>query len=62
MKRAALIHRVHQGDVKHARKLTNSRTLIVLDHDGAELTFVYSSAQKKIISFVSSVAAQEAGW
>ena len=48
--------------MKHARKLTNSRTLIVLDHDGAELTFVYSSAQKKIISFVSSVAAQEAGW
>jgi hypothetical protein len=54
MKRAALIHRVHKGDVKYARKLTNSRTLIVLDHNGAELTFVYSSARKEIISFLDS--------
>jgi hypothetical protein len=53
MNRAALIRRVHKGDVKYARKLTHSRTMIVLEHDGVELTFIYSSACKKIISFVS---------
>jgi hypothetical protein len=58
MKCAALIRRVHKGDVKVARKLTHSRTMIVLDHDGAELTFIYSSASKKIISWVSPGAAQ----
>ncbi len=60
MKCAALIRRVHKGDVTYARKLTNSRTMIVLDHDGAELTFVYSSASKKIISFLSPDAARDA--
>jgi hypothetical protein len=50
---AALLRRVRKGDVKSARKLTNSRTMIVLDHNGVELTFVYSSAKKKIISWVS---------
>ncbi len=60
MKRAALIQRVHKGDVKYARKLTHSRTLIVLDHHGVELAFVYSSASKKIISFLAPDTAQEA--
>jgi hypothetical protein len=60
MKHAALVRRVHKGDVKYARKLTNSRTMIVLDYDDAELTFVYSSASKKIISFLAPDAARDA--
>ena len=32
--RQSLIRRVRKGDVKYARKLTNSRTVIVLDHEG----------------------------
>ncbi len=32
--RQSLIRRVWKGDVKYARKLTNSRTVIVLDYDG----------------------------
>jgi hypothetical protein len=58
MNQAALIHRVHKGDVKYARKLTHSRTMIVLDHNGVELTFIYSSACKKIISILSKEPAR----
>ena len=32
--RQTLIRRVWKGDVKYARKLTHSRTVIVLDHEG----------------------------
>jgi hypothetical protein len=49
---------VRKGDVKYARKLTHSRTMIVLDHDGAELAFVYSSASKKIIRFLAPGSAR----
>jgi hypothetical protein len=58
MNHGALIRRVRKGDVKYARKLTNSRTMIVLDHNGAELAFVYSSASKKIIRFLAPGAAR----
>ena len=51
--RQILIRRVRKGDVKYARKLTNSRTVIVLDYDGGEMSFLYSSAHKEIISFLA---------
>jgi hypothetical protein len=32
--RQDLLRRVHQGDIKYARRLTHSRTVIVLDYRG----------------------------
>jgi hypothetical protein len=60
--RQSLIRRVWKGDVKYARKLTNSRTVIVLDHDGREIAFLYCSTQKEIISFLSPDAPETAEW
>ena len=60
--RQSLIRRVWKGDVKYARKLTNSRTVIVLDYDGGEMSFLYSSVQKEIISFLSPDAPETAEW
>jgi hypothetical protein len=60
--RQDLIHRVHNGDVKYARKLTHSRTVIVLDHHGAELAFIYSSARREIITFLAADARETAEW
>lgn len=60
--RQSLIRRVWKGDVKYARKLTNSRTVIVLDYEGRELVFLYSSAQKEIISFLAPDAPETAEW
>jgi hypothetical protein len=50
--RQSMIRRVRKGDVKYARKLTNSRTVIVLDHEGGEWAFLYSNASKEIIRFL----------
>ena len=60
--RQNLIRRVWKGDVKYARKLTNSRTVIVLDYDGREMSFLYSSTHKEIISFLSPDAPETAEW
>jgi hypothetical protein len=60
--RQDLIRRAHDGDVKYARKLTHSRSVIVLDHHGAELTFIYSSARREIISFLAADAVETAEW
>ncbi len=60
--RQILIRRVRKGDVKYARKLTNSRTVIVLDYDGGEMAFLYSSAIKEIISFLAPDAPETADW
>jgi hypothetical protein len=60
--RQSLIRRVWKGDVKYARKLTNSRTVIVLDYDGEEMAFLYSSAHKEIIGFLSPDAPETAEW
>ena len=60
--RQSMIRRVRKGDVKYARKLTNSRTVIVLDHEGGEWTFLYSSATKEIISFLGPDAPEIADW
>jgi hypothetical protein len=60
--RQSMIRRVRKGDVKYARKLTNSRTVIVLDHEGGERAFLYSSATKEIISFLGPDAPEIADW
>jgi hypothetical protein len=60
--RQSLIRRVWKGDVKYARKLTNSRTVVVLDYEGRELVFLYSSASKEIISFLPPDAPETAEW
>jgi hypothetical protein len=60
--RQTMIRRVHKGDVKYARKLTNSRTVIVLDHEGGERAFLYSNASKEIIRFLAPSAPEIAEW
>jgi hypothetical protein len=60
--RQSLIRRVWKGDVKYARKLTNTRTVIVLDYDGREMAFLYSNAHKEIISFLAPDAPETAEW
>jgi hypothetical protein len=60
--RQSLIRRVRRGDVKYARRLTHSRTVIVLDHDGDEMAFLYSSAAKDILCFLPPGAAETADW
>jgi hypothetical protein len=60
--RRDLIHRVRTGDVKYARKLTRSRTVIVLDYAGSEMAFVYSSAAREVISFLAPDAPETADW
>jgi hypothetical protein len=60
--RQSLIRRVWTGDVKYAHKLTNSRTVIVLDYEGGEMAFLYSSAHKEIISFLPPDAPETAEW
>ena len=49
-----LLQRVRSGDIQYARKLTHTRTLIVLEHAGHELAFIYSSREKRILSFLSA--------
>ena len=62
MVRHSLIRRVQKGDVKYARKLTNSRTVIVLDYAHRELAFLYSSTTKEIVSFLPADAPEIADW
>jgi hypothetical protein len=60
--RQALIQRVGCGDVKYARKLTNSRTVIVLEYAGDEMAFIYSNVTKEIVSFLGPDAPEIAHW
>jgi hypothetical protein len=62
MVRQSLIRRVQKGDVKYARKLTNSRTVIVLDYAHGEMAFLYSSTTKEIVSFLPANAPEIADW
>jgi hypothetical protein len=62
MVRQNLIHRVQTGDVKYARKLTNSRTVIVLDYAHGEMAFLYSNTTKEIVSFLPADAPEIADW
>jgi hypothetical protein len=60
--RQTLIRRVQKGDVKYARRLTNSRTVIVLDYAQGEMAFLYSSATKEIVCFLPPDAPEIAAW
>ena len=60
--RQTLIRRVQKGDVKYARRLTNSRTVIVLDYADGEMAFLYSSATKEIVCFLPLDAPEIAAW
>jgi hypothetical protein len=60
--RQSMIRRVRKGDVKYACKLTNSRTVIVLDHEGDERAFLYSSTTKEILCFLGPDAPEIADW
>jgi hypothetical protein len=60
--RQALIRRVVSGDVKYARKVTHSRTVIVLEYAGDEVAFIYSNATKEIVSFLGPDAPETADW
>jgi hypothetical protein len=62
MVRQTLIRRVQKGDVKYARKLTNSRTVIVLDYAAEEMAFLYSRVTKDIVSFLAPDAPEIADW
>ncbi len=60
--RQTLIRRVQKGDVKYARRLTNSRTVIVVDYAERELAFLYSSATKEIVCFLRPDAPEISAW
>ena len=59
--RQDLLRRVHQGDIKYARRLSHSRTVIVLDYLGGEMAFLYSNASQKIITFLPPDVARAVG-
>jgi hypothetical protein len=60
--RQTLVDRVQKGDVRYARRLTRSRTVIVLEYAGQEIAFIYSSASKEIVTFLPLDAAELEGW
>lgn len=60
--RRALIHQVQTGEVKFARKLTHSRTVIVTEYAGLELTFLYNGVRKEIVTFLPADARETAEW
>jgi hypothetical protein len=60
--RQTLIRRVQTGDVKYARKVTSSRTVVVLDYADVEMTFLYSNATKDIVTFLPPDAPETAEW
>jgi hypothetical protein len=60
--RRDLIRRVKVGDVKYACKVTNSRTVIVLDYAGGEMAFLYNNTTKEILCFLGPDAAETKGW
>jgi hypothetical protein len=60
--RQTLVQRVHRGEVKYARRLTRSRTVIVLDYAGREIAFVYSNTTREIVTFRGPGAPETADW
>lgn len=60
--RQTILRRVRKGDIRYARKLTHSRTVMVVEHEGRELAFLYSSAHQEIIGFLSPDAPEIAEW
>ena len=60
--RRSLVERVQKGDVLYARRLTRSRTVIVLEYAGQEIAFLYSRESKEIICFLALDAAELEEW
>jgi hypothetical protein len=60
--RRALIRKVQTGEVKFAHKITHSRTVIVADYAGIEVTFLYNGARKEILTFLPHDARETAEW
>ena len=60
--RRALIRKVHTGDVRFARKLTNSRTVVVAEYKGVEVTFIYCGRMKGILTFLPADTRETAEW
>jgi hypothetical protein len=60
--RRDLIRRVQAGDIRYARRCTNSRTLIVVDYHGEEIAFLYSRSTKSILGFVPANAPEILDW
>jgi hypothetical protein len=60
--RQHLVERVQRGDVTYARRLTRSRTAIVLNYAGQQMAFIYSSEGKEIVCFLPLDAVEIAGW
>ncbi len=60
--RQTLMQRVHKGDVKYARKLTRSRTVIVLEYAGRDMAFIYSNTSGEILTFLAPDAPETAAW
>ena len=60
--RRTLIRKVQTGDVRFARKLTNSRTVVVAEYAGVEVTFIYCGKIKGILTFLPANARETAEW
>ena len=60
--RRELLYRVHTGNILYARRLTQSRTVIVLRYGGEELAFIYDGANKRILCFLPPGAPETGDW
>jgi hypothetical protein len=60
--RHSLIRKVQSGDVQYARKLSHSRTVIVTEYAGLEVTFIYCGRTKSILTFLPAEARETAAW
>jgi hypothetical protein len=60
--RRSLIRKVQSGEVHYARKLSHSRTVIVADYAGMEVTFIYCGRTKSILTFLPAEARETAAW
>jgi hypothetical protein len=60
--RQSILRRARKGDIRYARKLTHSRTVMVVEYEGRELAFLYSTASQEIIGFLSPDAPEIAEW
>ena len=60
--RQELLRRVRSGDVAYARRLSKSRTVIVLVYAGEEMAFIYSNSGKGILCFLPSNAPETEDW
>lgn len=60
--RRMLIRKVQTGEVKFSRRITRSRTVVVVDYAGVEVTFLYNRARKEILTFLPRDARETAEW